>query len=125
MAAALAVAIGGGIGALARWWMAAWVTRLLGAGVPWGTLAVNVLGGFMMGAIVQAATHVWPPSTPVRLFLTTGLMGGFTTFSAFSLEMADMLERGETMTAAGYAVASVVACVGALTAGQWAVRTFG
>jgi hypothetical protein len=70
MAAALAVAIGGGIGALARWWMAAWVTRLLGAGFPWGTLAVNVLGGFLMGAIVQAATHVWPPSTPVRLFLT-------------------------------------------------------
>jgi CrcB protein len=125
MAAALAVAIGGGIGALARWWMAAWVTRLLGAGFPWGTLAVNVLGGFLMGAIVQAATHVWPSSAPVRLFLTTGLMGGFTTFSAFSLEMAGMLERGETAAAAGYAVVSVVACVAALTAGQWAVRTFG
>lgn len=122
--AALVVAVGGGLGAVARWWMVGWIGRLVGVGFPWGTLAVNVLGGFLMGAIVQAATHVWPPSPLLRLFLTTGVMGGFTTFSAFSLEMASMLDRGETLTALAYATGSVVVCVAALVAGQSAVRTF-
>jgi fluoride exporter len=123
MGAALAVAVGGGIGAVARWWMAGLIVRWTGTGFPWGTLAVNVMGGFLMGAIVQTMTHVWQPSTTVRLFLTTGLLGGFTTFSAFSLEMMTMIERGEAGWAFCYAIVSVALSVMALAAGLLAVRT--
>jgi len=122
MGMALAVAAGGASGALARWWMAAWVARVVGSQFPFGTLAVNVAGGLAMGLVTATAAHVWQMPPVLRSFLTVGVLGGFTTFSAFSLEMATMLERGQTVAALAYAIASVVLSVLALLAGMALVR---
>ena len=110
----LLVGLGGALGAMARFG----VGRIVGVtALPWATLSVNVLGGFAMGllagwlAVRGSGGEVW------RLLLGVGVLGGFTTFSAFSLEMMLMLERGAMLTAIGYALASVVLSVGALALG--------
>lgn len=118
----LAVALGGALGSVGRYLVAGWVMRLLGGPFPWGTLAVNVGGGLVMGALVEVMALVWSPAPAVRAFLTVGLLGGFTTFSAFSLEVVAMIERGDWPPALAYVLASVVASVGALFAGLWLVR---
>ncbi|HZH26182.1 MAG TPA: fluoride efflux transporter CrcB [Azospirillaceae bacterium] len=122
MGTALAVAAGGASGALVRWWMAAWVARMVGSQFPFGTLAVNVVGGLAMGVVTALAGHIWQMPPILRTFLTVGVLGGFTTFSAFSLEMASMLERGQTVAAMAYAIASVALSVLALQAGMAVVR---
>ncbi|MSP82769.1 MAG: fluoride efflux transporter CrcB [Alphaproteobacteria bacterium] len=116
------VAIGGAIGSVGRYLVAGQVTRLIGAGFPWGTLAVNVIGGLVMGLLVEAMANAWSPSPGVRALLMVGVLGGFTTFSAFSLETTTLIERGVWGLALAYAVASVVLSVGALFAGLWIVR---
>jgi fluoride exporter len=115
---ALLVFFGGGLGALARWGVGLAATRLLGAGWPWGTLIVNVAGGLAMGVLAAvlarsggAAADGW------RLLLGVGVLGGFTTFSAFSLETARMIEGGRWVEAGAYALLSVVLSVAALFAG--------
>lgn len=118
----LAVALGGAVGSVARHLVAGNVTRLVDGTFPWGTMVVNVIGGFVMGALAEAMALVWSPSATVRALLTVGLLGGFTTFSAFSLETALMIERGAWFPAAAYAVGSVVLSVGAFFAGLWLVR---
>jgi CrcB protein len=110
------VFLGGGLGAAGRWAFGLWAARTLGPAFPWGTLGVNVLGGFAMGLAVALLGRLgggegW------RLFLTTGVLGGFTTFSAFSLETARMIEGGKWAEAGLYALASVVLSTGALFAG--------
>lgn len=109
----LLVALGGAVGASARYGVGLAATRLFGPGFPWGTLTVNVIGGFAMGLLVGAFGH----DRAKLLLLGTGVLGGFTTFSAFSLETALMIERGAVATAALYAAGSVLACVAALAAG--------
>ncbi len=116
------VAAGGAIGSVGRYLVAGQITRLFGPGFPWGTLAVNIIGGLAMGLLVEAMALAWSPSPGVRAFLTVGLLGGFTTFSAFSLETAALIERGAWGPALAYALASVVLTVGALFAGLWIVR---
>lgn len=116
------VAIGGALGAVGRYLLGMGALAALGAGYPWGTLMANVAGGFIMGAIVEAGALKFSYSPELRAFLTVGLLGGFTTFSAFSLESALMLERGELAGAAAYVAASTVLSIGALFAGLWAVR---
>jgi CrcB protein len=118
----LAVALGGALGSVGRYLLAGSVMRLVGGSFPWGTLAVNVIGGLVMGALVETMALVWSPHPAVRAFLTVGALGGFTTFSAFSLEVATMIERGDWTPALGYVLASVLASVGALFAGLWLVR---
>lgn len=118
----LAVMAGGALGALSRYWMAGAVTRAVGPGFPWGTLAVNVLGALIMGLIVELAARRWSLQPELRAFLTVGFLGGFTTFSAFSLETATMIERGDWLAAGAYTAASVVLCVAALFAGLALVR---
>ena len=120
----LAVAGGGAIGAVARYFMASGIQRLTGAGFPWGTLAVNIVGALLMGLIVESAARFWTMSSELRLFLTTGVLGGFTTFSAFSLETALMIEKGDFVPAALYITASVVLTVLFLFCGLWLVRSF-
>lgn len=110
----LLVALGGAVGASARYGVGLAATRLFGPGFPWGTLTVNVLGGLAMGLLVGAFGH---DRAKLLLLLGTGVLGGFTTFSAFSLETALMIERGAVATAGLYAAGSVLACVGALAAG--------
>lgn len=118
----LYVAAGGAIGAAARYLMAGAVQRLAGGAFPWGTLAVNILGALIMGLIVAAVARFWNMSGDLRLFLTTGILGGFTTFSAFSLETGLMIEKGEWAAAGAYIVASVLLCVLALFFGLWIIR---
>ncbi|TDI63550.1 MAG: fluoride efflux transporter CrcB [Alphaproteobacteria bacterium] len=120
----LAVAAGGAVGAVGRYLIAAQALRLLGPNFPWGTLTVNVLGSFAMGVIVELSALRLSLSPPSRAFLVIGLLGGFTTFSAFSLDVSVLLERNEISRAALYALVSVVLSVGALFAGLAVTRSW-
>jgi fluoride exporter len=118
----LIVFLGGGLGAALRHGVNIAAARLLGTTFPYGTLAINVLGSLAMGLIAEYfALKIGLPQR-WRLFLTTGVLGGFTTFSAFSLEAALLYERGQIAGAALYVVASVVLAIGALFAGLAIVR---
>lgn len=108
----LQVAVGGAIGASARYLTSIGAVRYLEAGFPWGTLAVNVIGSFLMGLLVVYLAH--KDATRFAPFLLTGILGGFTTFSAFSLEAMALYDRGETMLAAFYIGASVILSLSAL-----------
>lgn len=127
MAALFLVILGGGIGSGLRHGVNLAAARYLGAGFPWGTLTVNVVGSFLIGVLAGwFAFRSGSPSTqPLRLFLTTGILGGFTTFSAFSLDFAVLFERGETMLAVTYVLASVLLSIAAIFAGLWLVRGLG
>jgi fluoride exporter len=119
----LYVFVGGGAGALARYWVGAQALRALGPGWPYGTLAVNVVGGFVMGVLAAAlALRGGADQERWRLLIGVGVLGGFTTFSAFSLETALMMEKRLYLSAGLYAAASVVLSVGALFAGLMAAR---
>ena len=125
MYALLLVVLGGGIGAGMRHGMNIGAARLLGTDFPWGTFAVNVIGSFLIGVVAALfAFRNDAASQSLRLFLTTGILGGFTTFSAFSLDFALLFERGEIMAAAWYVVGSVGLSLLAIFAGLWVVRSF-
>lgn len=109
----LLVAAGGAIGALARYGVGVGAARWFGLAFPWGTLAVNIVGGFAMGWL---AARVGPEQETLRLALGVGVLGGFTTFSAFSLETVRLMEHQPGL-AMLYAAASVVLSVGACWAG--------
>jgi len=108
--------IGGAIGAGARYLVGQFLLGWLGPNYPWGTLAVNLIGGLAMGVLAGMLTRM-TAGEQARLFLAVGVLGGFTTFSAFSLELVTMVERGAMLTAIGYALASVIGAVLALYAG--------
>ena len=118
----LAVAAGGALGAVGRHFVNTAAVHLFGTGFPMGTLAVNVVGSFIMGLIVEASALVWSPGLQLRAFLTVGILGAFTTFSTFSLDVAVLYERGALGLAAGYVVLSVVLSVAALFSGLALVR---
>lgn len=112
---------GGAIGAGLRYGL----SRALPVGAsgwPWPTFAANVLGGLAMGVLAAWMLRGDNSAEPLRLFVGVGVLGGFTTFSAFSLEMMRMIERGQTGLAAGYAFASVSFALGALFAGMTAAK---
>lgn len=104
--------MGGALGALARYLTGVVALRVMGPGFPWGTLAVNVLGAFAMGMLVVALAQ--KDATRLAPFLMTGVLGGFTTFSAFSLDAVAMMERGQVLLAGFYVAASVVLSLGAI-----------
>jgi CrcB protein len=118
----LYAAAGGGIGAAARHLVNVGFGRWLAAGFPWSTLFVNVVGSFLMGALIEAFALKFKGSLELRTFLATGVLGGFTTFSAFSMDFAHLMQRHDTLPAAAYVVASVVLSIAALYAGLWLVR---
>jgi CrcB protein len=109
----LSVALGGAVGAVSRYWISSLVYHAVGGAFPWATLAVNVLGCAILGVLIQLMALAWSPSEHLRVFLTVGLLGALTTFSAFSLEMVLMLERGDWLNALLYVLLSVVLCIGA------------
>ena len=110
----LIVFLGAGIGGALRHGVNVGAVRLLGYNFPFGTLIVNVVGSFMMGLFAGYFAFRPGIAQHMRLFLTTGILGGFTTFSAFSLDTALLIERHSFGLAAGYAVGSVAASVSAL-----------
>ncbi|WP_058247866.1 fluoride efflux transporter CrcB [Tropicibacter naphthalenivorans] len=118
----LQVSLGGAIGASARYMTGLMMARLLGKGFPWGTLTVNIVGSFAMGALVVLLAHV--NGNKFAPLLMTGLLGGFTTFSAFSLDAVTLYERGQVGLAAGYVAASVCLSLAALFAGLLVARSF-
>ena len=118
----MSVAAGGAVGAAGRYVVSSYVTHLAGSEYPFGTLTVNIVGAVIMGALVTLLGVAWSPGPEVRAFLTTGILGGFTTFSLFSLDMAVMIERGDVITASGYAAASVMLCVAGFFVGTHLMR---
>jgi CrcB protein len=123
MGMVFAVGVGGGLGALARYYIAAAV-QPAGASFNWGIFVVNITGGLLMGMIVEASALKLNLSPELRSFLTVGILGGYTTFSTFSLDSALLLQKGEYALAAGYVIGSVVLSILALFAGLWIVRNF-
>jgi CrcB protein len=120
----LLVAAGGAIGASFRHLFGMVALRLFGTGFPFGTLGVNIIGSFLMGALIAwLAFRAEGAGQGLRLFVATGVLGGFTTFSAFSLETVLLWERGEAGLAALYIVVSVVLAIAGLTGGLALVRS--
>lgn len=117
----LHVALGGALGACARYLTGLATLRLIGPGFPWGTLIVNVLGSFVMGLLVVALAH-WGANRMAPL-LMTGFLGGFTTFSAFSLDAMTLWERGDSLAAAVYVGGSLILSLGAIVAGVALARS--
>jgi len=118
----MAVAAGGAVGAMGRFALGGFAMRQMGPGFPWGTMAANVIGAFLIGILAEVIARRLGVGHILQAGLVTGLLGGFTTFSAFSLETALMIERHQWSLAAGYAMASVILCVGAVFLGLTAVR---
>ncbi len=113
----LLVAAGGAIGAIGRYLVGIGAVRLLGFGFPWGTVIVNVVGSLLMGILIEVVTLRYAGSPALRTFLAVGMLGSFTTFSAFSLDFAVLMERREHVAALFYLTASVLFSILALFAG--------
>ncbi len=118
----LMAAMGGAIGAAGRYLVGVGALRFIGTGFPWGTLIVNVVGCLLMGLMIEAIALRYSVSNEVRTFLATGVLGGFTTFSAFSLDFAVLMERKTEGLAALYLGASVGLSILALFAGLYIAR---
>ena len=111
----LSVALGGALGAVSRYYV---VTHWLGLSFPYGTIFVNVLGSFILGALMEIMALSWSVSQETRAFLVAGVLGSFTTFSTFSLDVVYLFERGETASAAIYITASVILAIAAFMLGM-------
>lgn len=121
----LLVFLGGGAGAGLRYLSVLWISRLFGAGFPAGTMVVNVAGSFAMGLLVgYLARRAEGVGEGMRLLLATGFLGGFTTFSAYSLDFAALWERQAVIAALSYAVVSVILSLFAVFGGLWLARSF-
>lgn len=118
----LLAAAGGALGAGARYLVGVGAMRLMGPAFPWGTLSVNIVGCFLMGVLIEGAALKWSMSNELRTFLATGILGGFTTFSAFSLDFAVLMERKAQASALVYLSASVGFSILALFAGLSIMR---
>ena len=118
---AIQVALGGAIGASLRYGANLGIGRLLGAAFPWHTLAVNVIGSALMGGLMVLLAH--RGQQQLAPFLMTGILGGFTTFSAFSMDTISLAQRGETALAAGYVVASVLFSLAAFVCAAAVMRS--
>jgi CrcB protein len=105
------IGLAGAIGSVCRYSLESFVHRAAGAGFPWGTLAVNVLGSFAMGVAMHVAIAMGAVHSTARIAITAGLLGGFTTYSAFNQDVLEALRRGSWTTAGAYGSATVVGCL--------------
>lgn len=119
----LLASAGGAIGAGARHLVNLGMGRLLGTSFPWGTLTVNIVGSFLMGMVIEYIMERAAGSAELRTFIATGILGGFTTFSAFSLDVSVLIERKEQGLAALYVVGSVGVALAMLYAGFAVARS--
>jgi len=118
----VAIAIGGAVGSLLRYVVASQVQSAVSPGFPWGIFVVNITGGFIMGVIAELGALKMSFTPELLAFLTVGILGGYTTFSTFSLDSALLIERGDYVGAAAYIVGSSPLSIMALFAGLWIVR---
>ena len=118
----VAVAAGGAIGSVLRYVVAGLLQGPAWTGFPYGIFTVNVSGGFVMGLLTEALALRFNVSPETRAFLTTGVMGGYTTFSTFSLESVLLIQRDAYVSAAAYIIGSALLSIGALYCGLWLVR---
>ena len=118
----LLVFVGGGLGASLRHFVNVTCARCIGIGFPWGTFIINITGSTVMGLIAGYLAFKGEASQPWRLFVMTGILGGYTTFSAFSLDTALLYERGALGLAAAYVLGSVILSIAGLFAGLWLIR---
>jgi len=114
------IAIAGALGAISRYGLVSWVDD---KNFPWGTMTVNVLGSFLMGLAFVLIVEKGVVPEDIKPFVMTGFLGAFTTFSAFSLDAWQLLDRGEFLTAVAYVTGSVVICIVALFMGVLLART--
>jgi fluoride exporter len=121
------VALGGALGSMARYWMTNAVAALTGPRFPWGTIAINVIGSFIIGFVAFLTTPVGRVSISfdIRAFILVGICGGYTTFSAFSLQTLELMRNGHWLEAGGNILLSVVACLLAVWAGYALGALFG
>jgi fluoride exporter len=119
---ALAVAAGGALGSLLRFWMSSGIYAVLGRGFPYGTLAVNVVGCLAMGLLYVLLLERMALAPEWRAALLIGLLGGFTTFSTFTMETFNLMENGETLKAGLNVLLSVITCVAATWVGVVVAR---
>ena len=117
-----AVAGGGAIGSVARYLTTGLLGRSFGTAFPWGTLTVNIVGSFLMGVVVELIALKFSASQELRAFFAVGILGGFTTFSSFSLDAAFLFERGEFGSAMLYVLSSALGGLFALFAALYLVR---
>ncbi len=120
----VAVACGGALGAVGRYLISSYMQTVVGNAFPWGTLTVNVLGCAVLGILVTILASIWSPTQEMRAFLTVGMMGALTTFSAFSLEIVLMIERAQWLLAGSYIAASINLCIAALFLAMVGTRAF-
>jgi CrcB protein len=118
----LTIAIGGALGSMARYATGIYVARWFGTAFPWGTLLINIVGSFLIGAFAESFALRWDAGQSTRAFFVVGICGGYTTFSTFSLDIVTLVNRGEALTAGLYIVASVALGLLALYGGLHAMR---
>ena len=118
----LAVGAGGALGAMLRYWLSTRVTGVMGFAFPWGTLTVNILGSFLVGISMVLVAGKAPGAEVWRLGLVVGVLGGFTTFSAFSSDTLSLLEAEQWFRAMVYIASSILLCVVAAASGVAAAR---
>ncbi len=119
----IAIALGGGIGAVLRYWITLLVQSWTGPGFPYGTLAVNVVGSLLIGFIVVFLHHRFHGNEIVRLFLVIGVLGGFTTFSTFSLDTVYLIQSGFLVKAMSNIIISFCSCVFSVYVGMEIARS--
>ncbi len=113
----LFVALGGAVGAVGRYGLMSFIGAMIGHGYPVATMAVNVIGSLVLGGFIEVSALIWSPSADVRAMIVVGVLGAFTTFSAFSLDAVNLLTHGRAGAAIAYVLLSVVLSVTALWAG--------
>lgn len=118
----VAIAAGGAVGAVLRHFLNAGIAQLFGTQFPWGIMAINVFGSFIMGCLIGYFALLGAVPQEAKAFLTVGLLGAFTTFSSFSLDAVTLFERGAVMAAALYVAGSVAFAIGGLVAGMALIR---
>lgn len=122
VSAIASIAAGGALGSVARYGVNVAAGKVLGLGFPYGTMIVNIAGSFLIGAIIAVFAHFWQPPENVKLFIVTGFLGGFTTFSTFSLDFSALWERHDYLAGALYIGGSIILSIAALFAAMALVR---
>ncbi len=120
---ALAVGLGGFIGAVSRYFVSTFINKINTCGFPIATLIINILGSFLIGLLTQLLLGLWPDNKKLQLFLTTGILGGFTTFSTFSLETVNLFQNGKAVFGVVNIVLSVAFCLTGVVLGKMLAKT--